>query len=241
MKKLIFDEYIVDAVNSPQMLKYKFVKKVIYGLQFDRYLTDEEKQANIKLAEIGGPQWFEHCNRMRKETADVNCKILEMLDGKFKIGQYKNDRTQLKDCDMWFWCNTNTATHDIGGRMLDFSYFTLSFERKENVKSILECLRDYAYDGQAKIKCTIVYIVEKDENRINKVCKAFADAEITMPMYTSTGKDKFYVCGDKEVRLYKREQGYAFKYKQARNYYALTNDKILQILFENNLIEKYLK
>ena len=249
MRKIFFDERVYNNIYDESLLNCGLAKKEIRGLSFDRFYTEQEMQANREYnASIAGDfrLWAQHCDKIKKAVAEALYLIIEMLNSKFSIGQYRNDGgKKLSDWEMWFWCNSDgingvTGTHEINGRKCDLSHFTLSFENKEIVPYVLAALEQYEYsDYMHGVKCTVIYEINEEKETVSRICRAFAEAEITSPFHSNKGR--FYACGNEEMRLYKRNNGgYAFKRKHERSYYLLDNDRILKILIDNGLLEKYL-
>lgn len=249
MKKIIFNEYVLDNATSRALSKYNLTEKTIYNLTLRAYFTEEEMQKNKARYEsmIEQPAlWEQECQKSRLQIATTIYEILEMLHKQFNIGQYRKNDYYAK-YDLWFWCNSEgvnhtTPTHTVGGKNYDLSYVTLSFDQKENVDKILNFLHNCELPDELRpVQCTITYMLELKTKQVIELCNLFTKTEITTPITKTSYKDKYYKCGHEEIRLYINQDQYVYKRKKERTFYVLRNDRIMDILIDNDLLDKYVK
>ena len=160
------------------------VRVVPYQIRLDRYFTDEEQAANRAYAEShNNEEWSAHCDATREKIAAENLALMEFLEKHFTFGQFKTPYN-FKDDDytFWFYCNDlyNTTCGRLSGR--DYSYITLSLDKKGDEKEkerifakVKELLADYpAKNIQAIFQYSQVEntdSVKEEAERIFKECE----------------------------------------------------------------------
>lgn len=248
MKKIIFNEQILNNTVSKALEKFNLTEKNIYNITLRNYFTEEElakNKARYEAMKEHPELWQQECQKTRLLTANTVYEILEMLHKNFNIGQYRKDDYYAK-YDLWFWCNSEginhtIPTHTVGSKHYDLSYVTLAFDQRENVDKILDFLHNCNLSDELRpVQCTITYTLDVKTEKVIKLCELFTKNEITTPM-TSKKIGEYYKCDGQELRLYKSQDRYVFKIKKQRTFYVLRNDRILDIIIQNNLLEKYVK
>lgn len=247
--KIIFNERIQDNEKSRILSKYGLTNKTLYNLSFDTYFSEEEieytKKCGAKINE-NPAAWVQECQKTHLQTAKTIYEIMEILHKNFRVGQYRRS-SYYEKYDLWFWCNSEginhtTPTHTVGNKHYDLSYVTLSFDQKENAEKILELLQNLELpDDFRPVQCTILYMLEFMTEQVIEVCQLFAKTEIMLSIKEKSQKDTFYKLGSHEIRLFYDKNDYAYRYKHSQTFYRLRNDVIIDILIENNLLEKYVK
>lgn len=191
-----------------------------YQIRLDRFFTEEEMAANKAYAEShNNAEWSVRCDEMQKRIATENLALMEFLEKYFTFGQYKEpyNYRDKKDYTFWFWCNDlyNTTNGRKTGR--DYSYITLSLEKKEDVEEnkrvfakLKELLANYpAKNIQAIFQYSQVEVTDKvkdEAERIFNLCEG-----------------KFINYGHLTGRLERYKGGYIFKKKNAKKYaYRIT-------------------
>lgn len=193
---------------------------VPYQIRLDRFFLREETAANKAYAEShNNAEWSVRCDEMQKRIATENLALMEFLEKYFTFGQYKEpyNYRDKKDYTFWFWCNDlyNTTNGRKTGR--DYSYITLSLEKKEDVEEnkrvfakLKELLANYpAKNIQAIFQYSQVEVTDKvkdEAERIFNLCEG-----------------KFINYGHLTGRLERYKGGYIFKKKNAKKYaYRIT-------------------
>lgn len=193
------------------LVKSGLMKAVPYMVRLDRFFTEEEKAANRAYAEShSAAEWSVRCDEMRQQIAEENYALMEFLEQYFTFGQYK--KPYKNDYTFWFWCNDlyNTTSGRLSGR--DYSYITLTLDKKENVEEnerifarFKELIASYpAKNIQAFFEYSQVEITDTVKNEAERVFKACEGKFINF--LGSTGK------------LEQDESGYIFKKKYAKKY-----------------------
>lgn len=244
--KIIFNDYLHSNNKSRLLEKYGLTEKKLYNLTFETYFPEDETNANADIYQKNPTLWWQVCQKKHLEASKTIYEIMEILHKNFHVGQYRT-KSYTDKYDLWFWCNSEgcnhtTPTHTVGNKHYDLSYATLSFEKMENAEKILELLHSLELpDDLAPVKCTISYMLDIKKERTIKLCELFAKTEITLSINETRKKGTFYKLGCNEIRLFIYNGKYAYRRKNESEFYSLGNELILDILIDNNLLEKYIK
>lgn len=192
------------------------IRAVPYQIRLDRFFTKKEMEENLAYAESHSEdERLRKCDEMCQKIAAENIALLEFIEKYFTISPYKgvhSYRDIIKDYTFYFWCNDLYNT--TGGRLTgkDYSYVTLTLEKKDAVEEnelIFEQLKKMFVDYPAKnIQAIFQYeevenkdAVVKEAERIYKSCE---------------GKFIKYLYSIGKLERY--EGGYIFKKKYAKQY-----------------------
>ena len=185
-----------------------------YSIRLDAYVSEERKAENRAFAstlkDLNCPEWLNHCSAWREKVASEIHQLLEVLNERFRLGQYTQGANSLDDCDLWLWCNSSAGKRD-------YSYVTLSIprdevkaDRKEELfEDLKELLSNYPCDF---IQANFQYGTKRLEDVIAREAeRLFAAAN-----------GAFVSWRGMEGRVTKDEEGrYRFWKKRAKRYYYI--------------------
>lgn len=190
----------------------------IHSINICRYYSEDQKEENAKYAEkvgIYSELWSEYCESIRYSAAEKIKNICDYLSEKFHIYQYGNENYSYDsdEWDLFFWCNNlNQLTNGKeSGR--DYSYVTLTFNRRMcpyDKFRLLDTIKEYliGYE-ESGVKLIVQYSTKVNED----FCNEKADEIVAK----SNGKliDTAYGRG----RLTKVNNEYRFQKARVRKYY----------------------
>lgn len=190
-------------------------------------LTEEEMAENRRICDtVSEEEWNKHCSITPHKTALKIKPLIEELNKRFIIYQYKDDKMDYRsNWDLFFWCN---GGDDEDGR--DLSYITLSAnttreleERLKGINDVIETIKEIGYDGldiaiQYNAKYNSVKVKEAAENYFERIKNTF----INYSFYTGKIKE-----GGMD---YEGNKCYRFFKKGARSkYYSLSSKDMFML------------
>lgn len=136
----------------------------VHSLRLDRYLSEEEKQENVRLANTNRELWKQRGEESIKRVATNIENILDTLNDQFLIYQYKNENISYSkdNWDLFFWCNNG-----------DMSYVTLNTNKNkrltqqlEDIENVLSVLNNFKFEN---VVISIQYNVNYNKEKVNNI------------------------------------------------------------------------
>ena len=157
----------------------------VYSIRIDReQFSEEEKIENQRIAKtVSREEWSILCDQNKERTAQKIEPLIESLNEKFVIHQYKDNGMEhyRSNWDLFFWCNG-------GNKGRDYSYITLSTnknrtveERQSDIKRVLDYVQEIGFEG---IEIIIQYTATYNNDMVKQIAiNYFAKVQDTFINY----------------------------------------------------------
>jgi hypothetical protein len=204
-----------------QALEQGLAKKGIHSLILCReYSKDKITEAKSR-DDMTVSEWYDHCEVIRKQTAEKIDSILKQLRKEFGIYQLDGREAiaYSSDWDLFFWCNCTKEGRDL-------SYVTLSANSRRSLEkqletfdNVIETIKKIGFNGlDIRIQLQAVYDDEKlkklAEEKYEKIknsivsynglqgkIKEVGQGGILYGFYPKWSRNKFYEVSNLEMAL----------------------------------------
>lgn len=177
----MYIEHDYSYVNK-NLIEAGFAVLSFHSLRFDRYFTEEEKEANRTAAEKCGPgnspEWIARCDAMAAEISRQMQNVLPLFSG-YDIHQLTEETSTIShyrsDWDLFFYSNTGWNKRNF------FDYFTLSANEKRTAAANMELLEKVlamlasADIDAPNVCCTVQYTAVSNAAAIEKAALAIIE------------------------------------------------------------------
>ena len=214
--KFTYDtKYIADYEHD--LVKQGYAKYTVHSFNFDRYLTEAQKQKNRDFAEKYGTmsdEWRSRCEDTQKDFDYMAKSIMKDIASKYRVEQYNygtNENPEFvpfETGDFYYYSNKGWNGTDY------ITYFQLT-PRKHELKDYCEFI-SFLSQFTNDIECRVQFDVEIDNEKLSKYVqnnvKSVTDKMISYCNYK--GKIKWVECN----------KHYGFFKKGARSHYFKLKD-----------------
>lgn len=208
--------------NRDKLIEKGFADLDIHSLNFDRYYTEEQKQANSNLAQtVTNKQWSEHCEEVSKDLYTKLLPIAELLNSKYKLYQYDENILYNSDWDLFFYSNRGWNGKDYFDHMkISFNDNRTVEENKLLLSEVLQLLESLDATG---IQCRVQYDARVHEEEIKQLATNICERLQNTFIDYMGNKGKIKV-----VNEYEDKKVYGFFKKGAKNrYYQINNEYLV--------------
>lgn len=224
--------YVTDL--DRQLIARGFAQEGYHSLRFSYVYTPAEREVTRQTMHSFTPEvWHQLCVQDAAHRSSLMHTVIEEINKHFPCYQYDKEKNLHFDDPSWdffFWCNDfyNTCRDsNLTGR--DYSYFTLSFNKKHDLirqrevcHSVLQLL-DMKFADWPNLDVAIQHSAYVDSVKIQSAVDAAIPAILNRPCQYANMAGKVVKTGE----------GYFFKKKYARKYgYRLSDSELLRISWE---------
>lgn len=177
----ISHDYSYLSKDADWLIEKKYAKLDIHSLNFDRDLSEEEKNENQRQSKmLTREQWGNRCDEFSNYLYNQMKNIVKYFNDSYDVHQISEEKSTMEhyksNWDLFYYSNKGWNKKDY------YDYFSISFNNKRLAENNLQLMNKIVKEIESmnikNVYCRVQYSLRMDDNKLKNDALTIVESSI---------------------------------------------------------------